>query len=59
MKTMIKLHRSLMWGSVIVFGIIPFGCSQPLLRTVTPFLLDGNRNIIDNVIGFLAPLLLP
>lgn len=39
--------------------VIPFGCGQPILRAVTPILLDDTNNILDMVLRVIAPLLLP
>ncbi len=50
--------RRLMIGTGIVFQFLPFGCSQNILRLVTPVLLDDTVNILDNVITAVAPLVL-
>ncbi len=39
--------------------IIPFGCGQEILRTVTPYLLDDRNNALDAIIRAVAPLVLP
>ncbi len=43
----------------IMLQIIPFGCGQPILRLVTPVLLDDTSNVLDFIIRAVAPLVLP
>lgn len=45
-------------GSVLT-QLIPFGCGQPILRLVTPILLDDTFNMLDSVVHLVAPLVLP
>ncbi len=53
-----KLAALTLSGGVLM-AIIPFGCGQPILRFVTPFLLDDTTNFLDRVIWTVAPLVLP
>jgi hypothetical protein len=39
--------------------IIPFSCGQPILKLVTPVLLDDTYNPLDFLIRAVAPLVLP
>lgn len=43
----------------VVMQVIPFGCGQPILRLVTPILLDDTFNMLDGVVRLVAPLVLP
>ncbi|MCG3129226.1 MAG: hypothetical protein CHACPFDD_04144 [Phycisphaerae bacterium] len=56
-----RRHRviaALSLGGVLM-QLIPFSCGQPILRAVTPFLMDDAFNILDRVIFAVAPLVLP
>ncbi len=46
-------------GGMTLFQIIPFSCGQPILRLVTPILLDDTSNGLDWLIRAVAPLVLP
>lgn len=54
----IKTWALLSTGAVVA-QVIPFGCGQPILRLVTPILLDDTSNILDALIRAVAPLVLP
>ncbi|GMU82687.1 MAG: hypothetical protein AMXMBFR47_25580 [Planctomycetota bacterium] len=43
----------------VLMQVIPFGCGQPILRLVTPILLDDTFNVLDGVVRLVAPLVLP
>lgn len=43
----------------VLMQVIPFGCGQPILRLVTPILLDDTFNFLDSVVHLVAPLVLP
>lgn len=49
----------MLMGGGFLMQIIPFGCGQPILRLVTPILLDDTGNILDAVVKLVAPLVLP
>lgn len=53
-----KLAVLVLSGGVLM-QLIPFGCGQPILRFVTPYLLDDTNNIVDAIIRAVAPLVLP
>lgn len=57
-----RLGKRWIWLTVAggtLAQIIPFGCGQEILRTVTPYLLDDRINALDALIGAVAPLVLP
>lgn len=49
----------LMLSSGVLLQVIPYGCGRNILHAVAPILLDGTTNILDQVIGVVAPLVLP
>lgn len=53
-----KLAALTLAGGILT-AIIPFGCGQPILRLVTPVLLDDTTNVLDKLIRAVAPLVLP
>lgn len=54
-----KKFAALLLGGGVIVQLIPFGCGQPILRFVTPYLLDDTNNIVDAIIRAVAPLVLP
>ncbi|MBL8881043.1 MAG: hypothetical protein JNG88_18155 [Phycisphaerales bacterium] len=57
--SMKKKAAALCLVGAVVMQLIPFGCGQPILRLVTPILLDDTFNILDSVVHLVAPLVLP
>ena len=40
-------------------AIIPTTCARPILRELTPFLIDGSSQLMRDIIFLAAPLVLP
>ncbi len=55
----VRYLLKLLAPAAILTQIIPFACGQPILRLVTPILLDDTRNFLDGVVRAVAPLVLP
>ncbi len=54
-----RIRRTLIFSACIMPAIIPVLCARPVLRLLTPFLIDGSNDFLVDVINFAAPLVLP
>ncbi len=52
-------RKLLIFSMCIMPAIIPTSCARPVLRLLTPFLIDGSNDFMVELINFAAPLVLP
>lgn len=52
-------RKILILGVGVMPAIIPTSCARPLLRELTPFLIDGGNQFMRDLIFLAAPLVLP
>lgn len=56
---MARLRRLAILSIGVLPAIIPSACARPLLRELTPFLIDGSNDFMVGLINLAAPLVLP
>lgn len=60
---LMRRNRLWKWAALVTMSsvpaILPFSCTQPILRFATPFLLDGSNGFLVTVLKAVAPFLLP
>lgn len=54
-----RFRRILVLGVGVLPAIIPTSCARPILRELTPFLIDGSNGFMRDLIFLAAPLVLP
>lgn len=54
-----RLRRLMILSVGVLPAIIPASCARPILRELTPFLVDGSNDFLVGLINFAAPLVLP
>lgn len=54
-----RFRRILILSVGVLPAIIPTSCARPLLRQLTPFLIDGGNEFMHDLIFLAAPLVLP
>jgi len=53
-----RIRKLVIWAAFTLPAIVPFSCSSPLLKELTPFVIDGSNSFMHDVIFSAAPLLL-
>ena len=54
-----RFRRTLILSVGVLPAIIPTSCARPVLRELTPFLIDGGNGFMRELIFLAAPLVLP
>ncbi len=54
-----QIRRLMVLSVGVLPAIIPSSCAEPILRELTPFLIDGSNDFMVELINFAAPLVLP
>lgn len=54
-----RLRCAMITTAALLPAILPSGCSETLLRGLTPFLIDGSSALMRDVLFFAAPYVLP
>ncbi|MBN2446389.1 MAG: hypothetical protein JXO22_06680 [Phycisphaerae bacterium] len=53
------LYKAMRLMPFVLVGIIPWNCASPLLKSLTPILLNDGNGFLQEVIKAVAPLVLP